>query len=617
MTEKVLDVSQIAKVGDSNARVTNEAVTKELEHMLRDYSMHRTQMEWYWKSYYTSYLTTPEAKRQNLTNISQNISDGNVNVQWRHNIKSPKTYEVVETLVSYFMNAFFPNERWFDLVPLEPMGIEFNTIIEINREFIRNKLDLAQFKSSCRVLLRETCIAGTACLMFPWVEDNVRFKVLSPFEFLLDPEAQMANDANFIRSYEVSLPKFKQLVKDDVFNLVSQKEVDDMSTPSTPPHDFRIDKDTYNSTRTLMGMTDMPRRHEAGRFVRIYEFWGDIVLEDVVLMDVRASWTDDGVLLALDANPYTEKPFIIPTYLRLSQSPYGIGAVQPIASQVFYKDQLTSRNADNVAVSSDTMLEIVQDGILDPDDIYVAPGKKFFVAEQGTVNPINMQYAGGVTVQELGLMDQVMDKAIGTGPFIGVGQGRQAERVTAAEVQAQRDVGGTRLTDVFSELESIFLLPFLERFHEYCRQFYQGGSIIRLGTVHIPVDPNLIDVPMRVKALGAANVADREYNLRQLLDWLAIVGQNEMMSQMVNWGEVLKELTYMMNPMIAERIVGGQQQQQQAPTGLGGELAQSANFLGGNAGQQALQAAEQAGSLPGLTENLASNLGLSGVNPNV
>lgn len=612
MPDKNIDIRGIARVGEQSNTVKGSAIVKELQRLLDDYSRERIQLEWNWRAYYTNYLTTPEAKRSNLSYISQNLG-GDVDVNWRHNVKSPKAYEVVETLTSYFMSAFFPNERWFDLIPTEPMDINFNTMIELNRKFIGNKLDQSMFKSNFRVFLREVCIAGTAALMFPWVDDNVRFRVLSPFEFLLDPRAQMANDANMIRSYELSLPEFHQMIREKVFNLTTIKEVEEMVSPSiSPTHDFRIDKDTLNSVSSMMGLTDHPRTSSAGRFVRIYEFWGDVVLEDVVLKNVRASWTDQGVLLAVDTNPYGKKPFIVGTYSRLSQSPYGIGALQPIASQIFYKDQLTSRNADNVAVASDTMLEVVQDGILDPDDIYVAPGKKFFVTERDSVRPINMQYAGGVTVQELGLMDQTMDKAVGTGPFIGVGNQRQAERVTAAEVQAQRDVGGTRLTDVFSELEATVLIPFLERFHVYCRQFYQSQELVQVGPVHVNVGPDVIDFPFKVKALGAANVADREYNLRQLLDWLNIVGQNEAMAQMVNWQEVLKELTYMMNPMIADRIVMSSQQMQAAagPPSVGQELGQTAQFLGGEPAQGALAAAQQAGTMPQLTEQLATGLGL-------
>ena len=605
--EKNIDISGITTIGSDKLTIKNSEVVKELQRLLDDYSKERVQLEWNWRGYYTNYLTTPEAKRSNLTHVSQNLG-GDVDVHWRHNIKSPKAYEMVETLTSYFMNSFFPNERWFDLVPEQPMGPNFNLMIEMNRQFMRDKLDAAMFKSNFRVFLRETCIAGTAAIMFPWVDNNVRFRVLSPFEFLLDPQAQMANDANMIRSYQLSLPEFHQLIREDVFNLTTIKETEDMMSPAiSPSHDFRIDKDTFNSVSSMMGLSHTPRTNQSGRFVRVYEFWGDLLLEDVLLKDVRASWTDQGVLLALDANPYQGKPFIIGTYLRLSQSPYGIGALQPIASQIYYKDQLTSRNADNVAVASDTMLEVLQDGILDPDDVYVAPGKKFFVTERDSVRPINMNYAGGVTIQELSIMDQTMDKAIGTGPFIGVGQGRQAERVTAEEVKAQRDVGGVRLTDVFSELETSSLIPLIERFHRYCRQFYQGNELIRMGRVHIPMDPRIVDFPFRVKALGAANVADKEYNLRQLLDWLGIISQNPMLATLAPWPQVYDIITYSMVAIYADQLRPQQQAPQQTPAG---DLQSSAEFTGGGSAQAAIQAAGQAGQLPQLTEQLATNLGL-------
>ena len=267
--ERDIDIRGITRIGEQMSTIKNSEVVKELQRLLDDYSRERFQLEWNWRSYYTNYLTTPEAKRSNLTHVSRNLG-GDVDVNWRHNIKSPKAYEIVETLTSYFMGAFFPNERWFDLIPQEPMGVEFGTLIELNRQFMNNKLEQAMFKSNCRVFIRETCIAGTSALMFPWVDNNIRFRVLSPFEFLLDPRAQMANDANMIRSYELSLPEFKQYIREDVFNLTTLKESEDMMSPTvSPSHDFRIDKDTFNSVSRLMGLSDIPRTNQRGRFVRI------------------------------------------------------------------------------------------------------------------------------------------------------------------------------------------------------------------------------------------------------------------------------------------------------------------------------------------------------------
>lgn len=613
MPDKRININDIESIGSASS-VTDREVVKCLEENLRDYQQVRQVMETYWRDYYISYMTTPMAKRQNLTRISAHIGD--VQTNWRHNIKTPKAYEITETIVSYFKGAFFPNDRWFDFTPSMPVkNPNYHAIIDINRRFVNKKLVDAQFKTNFGIFLREMVIAGTSALMFPWVEDNAKFQVLSPFEFLLDPEAQDPNEANFIRSYSMSPVRFRQHVEDETFNLVDSAQLRDILDGQTyaTPHQagFDIDRNALDSLRSLMGMSDFTRH--SNKSVTVFEFWGELELNNVVLKNVRASWTESGTLLNLETNPYGHKPFMIGTYLRLSSSPYGIGALQPISSQLYYKDTLTSRNADNVAVSSDTMMEVVMDGVIDPDDVYIAPGKKIFVTQSGSVNPINLPYAGGATMQDLQVLEQTADKAIGTGPYIGVGNGRAGERVTAAEVQAQQQTGDNRLTDVFVDLEAQVMLPFIKVFHQYCQKYSQGG-VLAMGDVYIQVNPGILQFPFDVISLGANHVADKEYNLRQMMDWLGIVAQNQQMAQMVNWAAVTQKLTYMMLPQLADEVMQQQEQTPAMPQGGGpmeqamGQMSEAANFVGGEAAQGALMSQEMAGQLPAAAEQLVQGL---------
>lgn len=603
-----LDVSSIIQTGETKT-VDSEEVVKVLERYLRDYQMAREPLKDLWKDYYVSYLATPDAKRAILSRAARYVGD--VNTNWRHSIKSPKAYEIVETIVSYMMGAFFPNERWFDLAPTMPIADPgWQQIVEINRRLMDKKLNDSLFRSAYRVFLRELCITGTSALMFPWKENNVRWKVLSPLEFLIDPAADYPNDANFIRTYSLHPAEFDEYRNDGTFNL-AEKNADKLQYDYDNRRHFKLDDGILASIDTLMGIQRDTRTSQLK--IDVFEFWGDLYLEDVILRNVRASWTKNGMLLNLDSNPYNEKPFIVGTYLRLSHSPYGVGALQPIASQLYYKDSLTSRTADNAAITSDTALEVVLDGVVDPDDVYMAPGKKIFTTREGVINPIALPNNSSASIQELNILEQTADKAVGTGPYIGVGQGRSGERVTAAEVQAQRDTGGKRLTDVFTDLEAEVLIPLLQRFHKYCQKFYQGGDVINFKGAYVSANPGVVQfADFEVKALGAANVADKEYNLRQLLDWMAVVGQNPLMAEMVNWEEVLKHLSYMMMPSIADNVISGPPAPQPQPMTpnqqLGGELEEAARFQGGEAGVRALQASQTAGALPAQMQNYVENL---------
>lgn len=611
---KSIDISSINdRVGDRKS-VPCEEAHKVLQELKRSYTEAREMMTQQWRDYYVSYLTTPMAKRAGVSRAARHIGD--VNTNWRHKLKSPKAYEIIETLVSYFLLSFFPNDRYFDLVPVEPIpDPSFQAIIELNRIFVADRLKDSMFRSKYEIFIRELCITGNACLMFPWVDNNVDWQVLSAFEYLVDPKSQNPNKANFIRAYELSQVEFDDYIDRDLFNLVKKGEV---TTHNYASRDLLLDSEIFDSVTSLLGINrdDHTRAPDS---ITVYEFWGDFHINGALLRNVRISWTDTHIL-NLDDNPYGLRPFILGTYLRLSESPYGIGALQPVASQLYYKDTLTSRQADNVAVSSDTMFEVEVGALIDPDDLFVAPGKKIFVTKTGAVNPIVMPSNTQVTMQDMQLLDQTADKAIGTGPYIGVNAGRTGERVTAQEVIAQRDTGGKRLSNVFSNLETESFLPLLERFHYYVRRFYNGQDIVQLQEMYITVTPATVNFPMKVRGLGAANVADREYNIRQLLDWLSVVTQNENLAAMANWEEIYKELTWQMVPQSAKSFIktpemmqqAQQQQQPQLPPsmeqGAMGDAMEAAQFLGGQGGQQAIQASMLAGVNP--AEQLPQTLGV-------
>jgi hypothetical protein len=596
----VIKTNKFEYLGEAK-EVETRLVLKQLDKYRRDYSADRYLAAQDWKDYYTSYLTTPYAKKVSLSRASRLVGD--VNVNWRHQIKSPKAFEIVETLVTYFMGAFFPNERYFDLIPAEPIqDANYHQITEVNRLFVKDRLDLSQYKTQFEIFLRELCISGTSAIMFPWLENNVKWQVLSPFEFLLDPTSQHPNDANFIRHYSLSNVELHSYAKMGLFNLASKNELEQKKPLAS---EYTFDTDILATVQQMQGLSDQQAKRDAKHTV--YEFWGDLHLEDCILRNIRASWVD-GCLLNCDPNPYGFRPFQIGTYIRLSTSPYGIGALQPVASQLYYKDSITSRQADNIAVGSDTAFLVQQDGVNDPDDVYIAPGKKIFVTKPDAVVPLVTNANINVTMAELSVIDQTSDKAVGTGPYIAVGAGRQGERVTAEEVRAQRDVGGKRLTTIFDSLETQVFLPVLERFHYYLRKFYKGQDILDIQGVYVRVTERTVDFPMRVKALGAANVADKEYNLRQLLEWLSVVSQNPELAARVNWDNVIQQLTYQMVPFIAEQLWKQVEPPPEAPANPGdqalGDISEAAAFVGGEAGQRALQSSLYAGKLPQLAQTL-------------
>jgi hypothetical protein len=604
---KTVDISNIERVGDLNS-LPSQTVVDELQTLFRRFQSARQPLEEYWRHYYESYMTTPEAVRSMLsTTAKRHIGD--VNTTWHHRLKNPKAYQVVETVVSYMMGAFFPNERWFSLVPEEAIpDPRFQAIIELNRRLMSDKLEESRFESAFEIFLRELCIVGSCALMFPWVDTSPRFTVLSPFDYYLDPSGFDPNDSAFVRTYQLSEPELNDYIEKGLFDLANRSDFVESTSMDL------FEQMMSDEVRRMAGLQDSPSRSTTQKNFTIYEFWGDLVVGKTMLKNVRASWTSEGVLLNLATNPYIERPFIIGSYLRIGKSPYGIGCLQPIGSQLFYVDTMTSAHADNVVLESNNVLEYDIDGVLDPDDIKIRPGVKIPVTKPNSIRPIQLNtQASRVSWNEMSNAVQLADVTVGTGPYIAAGSGRNAERVTAEEVSAQREAGGKRLTTVFAGIERDAMLPLLHRYHFFVRMYYDGRHVVNVEQSYLRVAREAVAYPMRVKSLGASNVASREYDLRQLFDWLQIVQNNPQFAEQVNWMSVLEYMTFMLMPNNAETFLSKPEQAapQQMPSSPQEQMLegiqQSAEFVGGQGAVNAVNASAMAGTLPQQLSNALGN----------
>lgn len=553
----------------------------------------RANLESLWFDYYVSYFTNPAAARVSVTSASKHI--GNVQTSWHHKTKSPGAYTTVETLVSYFVGAFFPNDYWFNLVPEAPIeDPNFNAIIELNRKYLDTKFSKANFRTATEIALRECAIAGTSAVMFPWKDGNASFKALSPFEFYLDPDVADPNEANLIRPYSLHLAEALEYADSGLFNLASSSFIKQCAESPEP----NIDMNMYKRVSEMLGVDETSYKNKSKKLT-VYEFWGDLCCKDYVIKNVRITWTSNGLLLNLDTNPYVKRPFMVLNYLRLGKSPYGLGALAPVASQLYYRDVVTNRHADSVALS-DPVILYRQDAIVDPDDIVVRPGQKIPVTDINGISALTLGGPTNASVQDMALIDSMVDRAVGTGPYIGVDRGRSGDRVTAEEVAAQREAGGKRLSTIYSALNRDFLVPIVERFHYYCRMFEEARTVVNYGDTYIGINPEAIQYPFTVKAMGANNIASREYDIRQLLDWMNVVGQNEQLAARVNWEEVLVHLTSLMVPSLAQTLLMQAQPQAQPMTpdqAMQQQIQEQAMLEGGAPNERRVQAAQLAGSL--------------------
>jgi hypothetical protein len=110
------------------------------------------------------------------------------------------------------------------------------------------------------------------------------------------------------------------------------------------------------------------------------------------------------------------------------------------------------------------------------------------------------------------------------------------------------------------------------------QQFVVNDDIIRIRSESIPdayeyiaVGVNELSFDMDIKPLGADHIADKEFELRQRLDFISLVSGVPDMAAKVNWEELLKDLAQRFLRDDTERFIksGEEAQPQQAPPDMG------------------------------------------------
>lgn len=573
----------------------------------RNYQSRRSGLTELWYDCYLKYLASnPLASRESLA-AAQRIT-GITGHNWRAKYVGSKAFDQVETIVSYFMGAMFPGNKYFGLRPLEPIeNPEWETVLELVRLRITEALRRNKFSIVTETFLREVVITGTAAVCCPWLLGDTCLSVWSPFDIYLDPDGTDPNACNVIRTYTHSRGEYLALLRDDVYPYGTK----DLQSGFRPFGDNAYS----DALRVLQGTEPYDMDRERSK-VSVREFWGDLVLSDgTTLYNVVAQFTDS-TLLNIYSNDYQNvRPFVFCRYIPLTKTPYGLGAIQPVLGQLSAADVLLNRRADSVTLQTDQAYTYEEGGIVDPDMLEIYPGAMIPVTKAGVIAPIPTQSTNlQISVTDQLMLEQSIDKASGTGPYVGVGTGRTQERVTAEEVKAQKDAGGVRLSTRYSHVNEEFFVPFLNLYLKLHQEYSDSVYYVRLGLPSGPgkyysVPPAMLQVPVQVYSVGSGHLTDKEFTIRQLLQWTQVVGSNPEFAQRVNWEQTLSVFTHLMVPDYAEQLLAKMES-----SGMGQAPANPmANMPPGyNARQEeALGVAQETGQLPGLAQNIGATLGLN------
>lgn len=594
---------QVDKSKDMSTLVEDryDDIVSSIQWKIRDWSYRRRDTEYLWKYYWAHYFSTPQSSnylRREALSIGQTEDEND----WRHKVHTGKGYDLVETVNSYLQAAFFPNTDWFDLEPMSPMAPdEWKDRLMRVKAFMRTKLDEAYFEDFWDIFCRQLCVIGTSVLALPWrydvkpVKKNVKVRtrkgedkleveeqerviyngldveVIDMFDFYLDPDLGFSSyiQADCIRRIWKTKAQVVQLIREGVYTRGDEEKVLQMNRSSLL--DYNSDKDRQD-TKWMLGLEYYSNDGYVEEDIELWEYWGNLCLGDIEYKDVVVTLMNDHIL-NIEQNPFWDgKPFVVGTYVNTQGSPYGTGLLQPVIGQLHQLYVIQNHRLDVSELTINPMYQVVNDGTIDLENLYSSPGKLVLVDQIGNIASLSLDKDNSISVTDEQLMENRIDKTSGVGNYIGVNSGRDAERVTAQEVQAQRDAGGNRLNSIHAHIEKTSLKCFLHKCYRHMQQFVTEDQMVKTvgGAYGIAYDFWLVGVDelaedYEILPLGATHITDKEYDIKNAVDFTSIMASSPELSQRVNWDSLAEYIARKFLRDKWEKFINLPQEQQADP----------------------------------------------------
>jgi hypothetical protein len=568
--------------GDYKKR--SHEVAGAVKHFATEWSTQRSVLEDEWRDCWAEYFSNDRGSEMLRQVALQKVGD--VDMNWRHKVPTGKALEVVETVNSYLQAAFFPNKQWFDLYPKSFMDSpEWQDVLQVLVKYIAWKLEDGNFRDFWDVFCRQMLVTGTSVLALPWryetqntfknvknkkgkyvpepvtkvVKNGLDFEVVDMFDFYLDPQNTQPRQGACIRRLVKTKGEVIRMIESGVYPLGDKQMVEHAKsyTPSS------ISSSAKSDIKYLNGfMSDGDPRHR----VELYEYWGNLVVDDVEFIDVCCITMGDELLM-FKPNPYWGgKPFVIGTLTNTHDSPYGTGILQPILGQLHTLFITSNHRLDCGELAINPMWLVVNDGSIDLNEMYSGAGRVIPVEDVETsVRPLETQSNTMVAIQDEQLLESRIDKITGVGAYVGVNGGRQAERVTAEEVKSQRDAGGNRLGRYHKHIEDTALNDLLKTTYAFMQQFVIDEETVRIERAvqtsmsdkyeFFTVGQEDLQYDLDIIPIGSDHIIDKEFELQQRLDFYTVVSQNPDMAKYVNWKEAMKDLARRMMKQDWERFI--------------------------------------------------------------
>jgi hypothetical protein len=517
---------------------------------------------------------------------------------WQSKLNDGRVFEIVETVASYIRNALFFSDNWVELSATEPGLGEMLPLVSTH---FRNCLNASNLRREFSVYMRQLLLLGFSGMNVDYVDGKIVFTTINSYDLYIESNRRYDSNSFCFREVYLNESSFYEYLDEGLIDIGNEN----------PEKYFEQQKTAFNTEQAqyqVLSDTD----YTINEHVRLCEYWCPVEKTLYRLIDKEC----------VAEEQLKECPWLISTIYELPDSAYGLGLMDSSIGLILENNCIMNSRLDNMRTSVDNMWLFVDDGVTNPDDIKTAPGKVINVSRPDVLTPLYPPHNNfQVTYQEASIIDQKIDRNTGTGALISSGQYRSGERVTAEEINAVKDAGGNRLTDIYEHVENTFILPLLKRALQLIK-IHAKKSIVELPSEkpgvsnYYSVLPGDFTNNYNITISASQSVINRDRNIRRIQEFIGLVNSVPQFAQLVDFQNLYTDLLTKFGFDNPQRYLVKKQEEPEAapaaPTSALQELTGRAEQIGGKTMQDAVTGLAASGELPqalqGLTQGAPSEV---------
>lgn len=477
---------------------------------------------------------------------------------WRSKVADTLSQETGDTVASSLINGLFPlNEKYLDIAGEDEPSVERAPKM---LGYLEQQLKKANFIESVRPWSKQLSVIGNAPYIgrFDVLQKPVKrrivkrklktgeplysvekssaiktvsFRVLDAFDVVFDPESLNPNESLMI--WRLVLSKAKVLGLPNVENIDELDEAEG-GAPAQP-------SDALKHQRKRAYGVDKPedvQQESDPNEIELLIAFGDLEVDGALHENQFIIVANRKTVLRAETEPFwAGRPIGWAGYDQLWMTGLEKGPLEPIRGVQSLIDTFQNQKADILNLIINGAFAYVNDGIIDPDNLWLRPGGFIEVGSLDNLKPLQPNSNVALTYQELGMLREQAERSSGKSRFdMGIAPGG---RRTAYEANLIRGGGSSRSNDILRHLANGPMESYLS---------WAVGTLQQMKWDSGEIENDILAGHYRVNFLGADLTTLRQFQVQNLMMAIQVMAQAPPeMTAWVNkqhvWRELFKALT--------------------------------------------------------------------------